>query len=268
MSPKSAKLRLLTLVTSMDQFKSIVVEGIADLLVKLLFDPIADKNQFGEVDVQTRYYDPLQSSIVANTTRKVVLQWPNKENTLITGIRQDAVVSTLVQRAFGQSPGFGEVKLGGENTNNHSFCLDTLKLAVLSRNSVLKYDHPILTFQVNGFQLVFDMTQMIHSSFFTRTEIGRITLPEALSCLHSFITLKNIRTLLRVTLLFWHCCYQADSSPSVVVPVSMPSPTSPKVASPNQTSTFSPSASLHTTQLFQMIDNTTSNCRDCSIQYK
>ncbi|KAI8636695.1 hypothetical protein BD408DRAFT_425711, partial [Parasitella parasitica] len=50
------------------------------------------------------------------------------------------------------------------------------------------------------------------------TEIGRITLPEALSCLHSFITLKNIRTLLRVTLLFWHCCYQADSSPSVVAP--------------------------------------------------
>lgn len=34
MSPKSPKLRLLTLATSMDQFKSKVVEGIADLLVK------------------------------------------------------------------------------------------------------------------------------------------------------------------------------------------------------------------------------------------
>ncbi|KAG2235361.1 hypothetical protein INT48_004980 [Thamnidium elegans] len=268
MSPKSAKLRLLTLATSMDQFKSNVVEGIADLLVKLPFDPIADKNQFGEVDVQTRYYDPLLSSIVADTTRKVVLRWPNKEVTITTGIRPDAIVSTLVQRAFGQSLGFGEVKLGGDNTTNHSLCLDTLKLAVLSRNSVLKYDHPILTFQVNGFQLVFYMTQMIHSSFFTMTEIGRIILPEALSCLHSFITLKNIRTLLRVTLLFWHCCYQADSSPSVVAPASTPSPTSPKVAYPIDTSTFSPSVSPHTTQLFQMINNTTSKYRDCSIQYK
>ncbi|KAI8094102.1 hypothetical protein BDF21DRAFT_436118 [Thamnidium elegans] len=248
MSPKSAKLRLLTLATSMDQFKSNVVEGIADLLVKLPFDPIADKNQFGEVDVQTRYYDPLLSSIVADTTRKVVLRWPNKEVTITTGIRPDAIVSTLVQRAFGQSLGFGEVKLGGDNTTNHSLCLDTLKLAVLSRNSVLKYDHPILTFQVN--------------------EIGRIILPEALSCLHSFITLKNIRTLLRVTLLFWHCCYQADSSPSVVAPASTPSPTSPKVAYPIDTSTFSPSVSPHTTQLFQMINNTTSKYRDCSIQYK
>ena len=67
---------------------------------------------------------------------------------MTTGIRPDAIVSTLVQRAFGQSLGFGEVKLGGDT--NHSLCLDTLKLAVLSRNSVLKYDHSILTFQVNG----------------------------------------------------------------------------------------------------------------------
>lgn len=74
-------------------------------------------------------------------------------------------------------------------------------------------------------------------------EIGRITLPEALSCLHSFIALKNIRTLLRAALLFWHCCYQADSSPSVVAPVSTPSP---KVAyDPIDTSTFSPSASTN-----------------------
>lgn len=119
-----------------------------------------------------------------------------------------------------------------------------------------------------GYQLVFYMTQMIHDHFFTMTEIGRITLPEALSCLHSFITLKNIRTLLRVSLLFWHCCYQADSSPSVVAPVSKPSPTSPKVAYPIDTSTFSPSASPHTTQLFQMFNNTTSKYRGCSIQYK
>jgi hypothetical protein len=45
------------------------------------------------------------------------------------------------------------------------------------------------------------MTQMVHNHFFIMTEIGRMTLPEALSCLHSFITLKNLRTLLRVTLL-------------------------------------------------------------------
>jgi hypothetical protein len=69
------------------------------------------------------------------------------------------------------------------------------------------------------------------------TEIGGITMPEALSCLHLFITLKNLRTLLCFTLFFWHCCYQADPSPSVVAPVSTPSPV---VAYPTDTSTFFP----------------------------
>ncbi|KAI7868055.1 uncharacterized protein EV154DRAFT_488204 [Mucor mucedo] len=173
-------------------------------LVKLPLEPVADKNQFGEVDVQTRYYDPWLSSILADTTKKVVLRWPNKKDTSTTGIRPDAIVSTL--------------------------------LTVLSRNSVLKWHHPILTSQAYGFQLVFYMTQMIHTNFFTRIEIGRITLPESLSCLHSSVTLKNIRTLLRVTLIFWHCCYQADSPTVAVAPVST---LSPKVTYPIEASTFS-----------------------------
>ena len=252
--------------------------------MKLPLEPVADKNQFGEVDVQTRYYDPLLSSILADTTKKVVLRWPNKKDTLTIGIRPDAIVSTLVQRAFGQSLGFGEVKLGAESTSNHFLCINTVKLTVLSRISVLRCGHPTLTSQVNGkkkmllqcvwiitiskcfvgFQLVFYMTQMIHTNFFTRIEIVRITLSESLSCLHSFVTLKNIRTRLRVTLIFGHCCYQADSPTDVVAPVSTPSP---MVTYPIQVSTFSPSATPDTTQLLQMINNTTSKSRDYSIQY-
>lgn len=118
--------------------------------MKLPLYHITDNNKLGEIDVQTRYDDPLLSSIVADTTKKVVLRWSNKKDALTTDICPDTIVSTLVQRAFGQSLGFGEVKLGGNSTTNHSLCLDTLKLAVLSRNSVLKHGRPILTFQVNG----------------------------------------------------------------------------------------------------------------------
>jgi hypothetical protein len=90
------------------------------------------------------------------------------------------------------------------------------------------------------------MTQKIHNHFFTMSEIGRVIVPEALSSFHSFITLKNLRTLLRVTHLFWYCCYSADPSSLVA----------------------SPSTSTHITELLQMIDNTTSKSRDCNIQYK
>ncbi|ORE10864.1 hypothetical protein BCV72DRAFT_254045 [Rhizopus microsporus var. microsporus] len=169
MSSKAANLYPLTLAISMGPFKSSVVEGIADLLVKLPLDPIADKSKLSEIDIQTRYYDPLLSSMVADTTKEF-------EDTLTTVTRPDAIVSSLVQRTFRKSAGFGEVKLGDDSTTNHSLCLDTLKLAALSRNSALKHSHPVLTFQVN--------------------EIGRITVPGALSCLRSFITLKSLRTLL------------------------------------------------------------------------
>lgn len=86
-------------------------------------------------------------------------------------------------------------------------------------------------------QLVFYMTQKIHNNFFTMTKIGRITMPEALSCLHSFITLK---TSIRYCMLpfFWYCCYQHDSSLSVNASVS----TSPSAVA-------SPSTSAHITEL-------------------
>ncbi|CAO3693885.1 unnamed protein product [Rhizopus stolonifer] len=75
MSPKAAaKLHPLNLATSMNRFKSNVVEGIADLLVKLPFEPIAEKNQLGKIDVQTRYCDPLLLFMVTDTMRKVVLR--------------------------------------------------------------------------------------------------------------------------------------------------------------------------------------------------
>ncbi|KAL4207126.1 hypothetical protein AB4K20DRAFT_1919527 [Rhizopus microsporus] len=38
----------------------------------------------------------------------------------------------------------------------------------------------------------FYMTQMALNHLFTMTEINRITVPGALSCLHSFITLKKL----------------------------------------------------------------------------
>ncbi|KAG1499957.1 hypothetical protein G6F47_006238 [Rhizopus delemar] len=44
---------------------------------------------------------------MVDTTKEVVLRWPNKEDALTADIRPDAIVSTLVQRTFGQSLGFG-----------------------------------------------------------------------------------------------------------------------------------------------------------------
>lgn len=73
-TPKQAKLQLLSLAAGINSSKGNVIEDIADLLIKLPLDSIIDKNKIGEVDMQTRYYEPLLSAILSDTTKKVILR--------------------------------------------------------------------------------------------------------------------------------------------------------------------------------------------------
>ncbi|KAG2224886.1 hypothetical protein INT45_010835 [Circinella minor] len=114
-TPKAAKLSLLTFAANLGPYKAKVAEDVADMLVKIPMTPVWVSSTFSQ-----------------DTTKKVVLRWSNKEDTLTPDIRPDAIVSPLVQRAFGPSLGFGEIKLGGDQITNHPLCLDTLKLASAS----------------------------------------------------------------------------------------------------------------------------------------
>lgn len=218
-----------------------------DRLTKLPLDSIVEKNKIGEVDIQTRYYEPLLSEISADTTKKVVLRWPNKIDELAPEIRPDAIISTLVHLKFGRHLGYGEVKPDDDSTTTQSLCVDTLKLTILSRNTCLKNEHPILTFQVDAFQLIFYVTQRIHHRFYTKIEIGWVNVPDSLSSIQSFATLKNLQILLRVTQIFWYCCHF------------MPFPSDSPVSSD--------SSSLGISTLLKMANSSSSKYRNCHIQY-
>ncbi|RCH89385.1 hypothetical protein CU098_005229 [Rhizopus stolonifer] len=246
-TPKQAKLQLLTLAADMDSLKGHIIEGIGDMLTKLPLGTIVEKNKVGEVDIQTRYYEPLLSPILADNTKKVILRWPNKMDEVTPEIRADAIISTLIQSRFGRHLGYGEVKPGDDSTTTQSLCIDTLKLAVLSRNNCLNKGHPIISFQVNGFQLIFYMTQRIHQRFYTMTEIGRVRVSDSLLSIESFATMKNLQTLLYVTHVFWYCCYSASS--------------------PNYSPLPSSSSSPDIVALFSMANNSSSKFRDCPIKY-
>lgn len=68
-------------------------------------NPIADQGKFGEVDLQTRSYNPLLASILADVTKKVLLRWPNKMEETVPQIQPDAIVSTVVQLKLSPSLG-------------------------------------------------------------------------------------------------------------------------------------------------------------------
>ncbi|KAG1138811.1 hypothetical protein G6F37_012866 [Rhizopus arrhizus] len=237
MSPKQARLQLLTLASSMNDLRANVIEGIADMLINMPQNPIADQGKFGKIDLQTRFYNPLLASILADVTKKVLLRWPNKMEETVPQIRPDAIVSTVVQLKLGPSLGYGEVKLGDDSTTNQSLCIDTMKLAVLSRNAAQKNGHPIISFQVN----VQELGRHLH----TMLEIGRLTVPNSLASLHSFITPKNLSMLLRVTSIFWNCCVH-DTPSFTSVP---------------------PSKLQEIATLFSMTDESSSKARECTIRY-
>ncbi|SAL97123.1 hypothetical protein [Absidia glauca] len=92
-----------------------------------------------------------------------------------------------------------------------------MKLAVLSRNAAQKSNHPIISFQFTGFHLIFFMVQELGRHLHTMLEIGRLTIPNSLAPLHSFITPKNLSMLLRVTSIFWSCSVH-DTPPFTSAP--------------------------------------------------
>ncbi|KAI8146279.1 hypothetical protein BJV82DRAFT_601183 [Fennellomyces sp. T-0311] len=106
-SPKQAKLQLLSLASHMDPYKANVIEGVADsyvwiitvmfergltrilhsiTLTKLPPKLLADRRNLGEVGIQTRHYASLLSSTIPDTTKKVVLKWSNKMDESAAGI--------------------------------------------------------------------------------------------------------------------------------------------------------------------------------------
>ncbi|KAG0183222.1 hypothetical protein DFQ29_008582 [Apophysomyces sp. BC1021] len=54
---------------SMNDLRANVIKGIADMLFNMPQNPITDQGKFGEVDLQTRFYNPLFASIFADVTK-------------------------------------------------------------------------------------------------------------------------------------------------------------------------------------------------------
>jgi hypothetical protein len=107
-------------------------------------------DSLGETELQSTYIDPVLTPLLSNPQQNVVLRWANK-NEEVSDIRPDAVISTIIQSKYGRPLGFGEVKPGNSSTNKHSLCMDTLRLATLSKDTIDRYSQDIcFAFQVNG----------------------------------------------------------------------------------------------------------------------
>ncbi|KAG1472309.1 hypothetical protein G6F56_001614 [Rhizopus delemar] len=103
---------------------------------------VVDTDSIGETELKSTYFDPVLTFILSNPQQNVVLRWANK-NEEASDIRLDAIISTIVQSKYDRPLGFGEVKPGSSSTNKHSLCMDTLRLAKLSKDNIDRYSWDI-----------------------------------------------------------------------------------------------------------------------------
>lgn len=92
-------------------------------------------------------------------------------------------------------------------TDNHALCHDLLRLGTFCKNTIdMNKLQAALGFQINGFSIIFYLMRLRHDGIYVMQEIGRVAFPASLQDLAGFLSLKNIRTLLRVSDVFWRLC--------------------------------------------------------------
>ncbi|KAF1806039.1 hypothetical protein V8B55DRAFT_1453278 [Mucor lusitanicus] len=215
-----AQLDLLLTARTMGPAKAAVVRGIANLVVKLPTREIVDMDSLGETELQSTYIDPVLTPLLSNPQQNVVLRWANK-NEEVSDIRPDAVISTIIQSKYGRPLGFGEVKPGNSSTSKHSLCMDTLRLATLSKDTIDHYSQDTcFAFQVNGYRISFFMVYRQHQGLYIMVEVATLVLPCSLDNLDALTTKKNLCTLARVSSSFWN---------NSTIPPKSPMPPSPRV---------------------------------------
>ncbi|KAI7847367.1 hypothetical protein BDC45DRAFT_318316 [Circinella umbellata] len=111
------------------------------------------------------------------------------------------------QLSFGSSLGFEEAKIAQPRTNNHDFCHDLLRLAMFCKEIIDKnYLTGCISFQIHGFTIIFYLMQLQHDGIYTMLEIARLAFPRSLAELSTFVSLKNLVSLMQVSDVFWRIC--------------------------------------------------------------
>ncbi|EPB92175.1 hypothetical protein HMPREF1544_01000 [Mucor circinelloides 1006PhL] len=106
--------------------------------------------------------------------RSINLKWP-----IIDKLYWKALV-------FEHSLGSGEAKIAQCIPDKYNLCHDLLHLALFCKETIDKNQlNASLAFQINGFSLSF---------------------PRSLEELASFVSLKNLNTLMRISEMFWRTC--------------------------------------------------------------
>ncbi|KAG0176913.1 hypothetical protein DFQ28_006716 [Apophysomyces sp. BC1034] len=199
---------LTTLTTGMEYGPKRIILGINSLIQGLPVTPLNDYKEIGESELWCTYFNPLLSFLISDPDQFIHLRWtntiPNEKN---GKTRPDAVVSEKLQLSFGANIGFGEAKVQKGSGSRVSLCLDTLRLAIFTKNAIdVNGLDAAIAFQIHGFNITFYLHRLTAKGIYTFTEITHFRFPQSLEDLPSFVTLVNIKKMLGINEVFWRLC--------------------------------------------------------------
>ncbi|KAI8967120.1 hypothetical protein BDF20DRAFT_1005100 [Mycotypha africana] len=162
-SKYDAEIELLMLGKDLCPIQKSLILGIKAYMRKLPLLPIKNKQSLGECELFTMYFDPLLSALFSDPDKNILLRWSNVTCDESADMRPDATISKIQQRNFGQSLGFGEVKVARPTTDNHALCLDLLRLGAFCKDTIdMNKLQAALAFQINGFSIIFYLMRLRH----------------------------------------------------------------------------------------------------------
>ncbi|KAG0165295.1 hypothetical protein DFQ29_001671, partial [Apophysomyces sp. BC1021] len=183
---------------------------------KLPNAPLKDYKGISESELWSTYFDPILSCLVSDPEKFIHLRWTNTIPPEKGKTRPDAVISEKPQLEFGNSVGHGEAKINQGNGSKYALCMDTLRLAVFSKDAIdVNKLKAALAFQIHGFNITFYMSRLTAKGIYTFFEIAHLRFPQSLEDLPSFITLANFKKLLGINDAFWRFC-KKSAKPDVV----------------------------------------------------
>ncbi|KAG1469183.1 hypothetical protein G6F56_003400 [Rhizopus delemar] len=151
---ENAFIELSLMSSSMNYNERRLVRGLTNLIQKLPKLPLKDNSTISESELWNTYFDPLLSCLICDPEKLVHLRWTNATPSEGGKLRPDAVISKRQQLEYEGSIGYGEAKVNQGSSSRYFLCMDTLRLAIFSKNAIdVNKLEGALAFQIHGKEL-------------------------------------------------------------------------------------------------------------------
>ncbi|KAL0092835.1 hypothetical protein J3Q64DRAFT_1721792 [Phycomyces blakesleeanus] len=193
-----------------DDYDTKILNIFLNFIDKLPEEPILN-HQIKEIELVTRFLDPIMSAVLADVEQNRVFSWTNTASTGTENEHPDGEMATINQRSIAYHLGYCEVKVSEGDSSSVYLHYDMLRLARFGKKLCHNEDlRGSLLVMAVGFRVRFFILTR-NKPFDTMFEIANMELPKSLSTLASFTS--NVHKIKQILQAYYtHCTKEPEIS--------------------------------------------------------